>query len=121
MRSDDLVHLACFSKLVRLNLDSLCGPVEARQINHLGRLTNLQELRILFAGHGLEQNLLVCLACICMHACLCVCITGLRLLFPAVEVAVGVCLQSAIYIQSHAVALQMAQPRPCTFRQGMRH
>lgn len=61
MRADDLVHLTCFSKLVRLNIDSLRGPVEARQINHLGRLTNLQELRILFAGHGLEQNLLVCL------------------------------------------------------------
>lgn len=61
MRAVDLVHLTCFSKLVRLNIDSLCGPVEARQINHLGRLTNLQELRILFAGHGLEQNLLVCL------------------------------------------------------------
>ncbi len=60
MRADDLVHLSCFSKLVRLNIDSLRGPVEARQINHLGRLTNLQELRILFAGHGLEQNLLVC-------------------------------------------------------------
>ena len=59
MRADDLVHLTCFSKLVRLNIDSLRGPVEARQINHLGRLTNLQELRILFAGHGLEQNLLV--------------------------------------------------------------
>ncbi|KAL3135740.1 hypothetical protein ABBQ38_006209 [Trebouxia sp. C0009 RCD-2024] len=58
MRPDDLVHLACFSKLVRLNIDSLRGPVEARQLNHLGRLTNLQELRILFAGHGLEQNLL---------------------------------------------------------------
>ena len=59
MRPDDLVHLACFSKLVHLNIDSLRGPVEARQLNHLGRLTNLQELRILFAGHGLEQNLLV--------------------------------------------------------------
>lgn len=68
MRPDDLVHLACFNKLVRLNIDSLCGPVEARQINYLGRLTNLQELRILFAGHGLEQNLLVwgvsCTACV---------------------------------------------------------
>ena len=60
MRPDDLVHLSCFSKLVRLNIDSLRGPVEASQINHIGRLTNLQELRILFAGHGLEQNLLVC-------------------------------------------------------------
>lgn len=58
MRADDLVHLSCFSKLVRLNIDSLRGPVEARQLNHLGRLTNLQELRILFAGHGLGQNLL---------------------------------------------------------------
>ena len=57
MRAADLMHLSCFSKLVRLNIDSLRGPVEARQINHLGRLTNLQELRILFAGHGLEQNL----------------------------------------------------------------
>ena len=62
MRADDLVHLSCFSKLVRLNIDSLRGPVEARQLNHLGRLTNLQELRILFAGHGLEQNLLVSLS-----------------------------------------------------------
>ena len=67
MRPDDLVHLACFSKLVRLNIDSLRGPVEARQINYLGRLTNLQELRILFAGHGLEQNLLVCVQC-CSNA-----------------------------------------------------
>lgn len=70
MRPDDLVHLACFSKLVRLNIDSLRGPVEARQLNHLGRLTNLQELRILFAGHGLEQNLLVrCDSCCIMHWC----------------------------------------------------
>ena len=60
MRPDDLVHLSCFSKLVRLKIYSLQGPVEASQINHVGRLTNLQELRILFAGHGLEQNLLVC-------------------------------------------------------------
>ena len=59
MRPDDLVHLACFSKLVRLNIDSLRGPVQARQIDCIGRLTNLQELRILFAGHGLEQNLMV--------------------------------------------------------------
>lgn len=59
MRADDLVHLTCFSKLVRLNIDSLRGPVEARQIDYLGRLTDLQELRILFAGHGLEQNLMV--------------------------------------------------------------
>ena len=70
MRPDDLVHLACFSKLVRLNIDSLRGPVEARQINYLGRLTNLQELRILFAGHGLEQNLLVCVQC-CSNAVSC--------------------------------------------------
>lgn len=59
MRADDLVHLTCFSKLVRLNIDSLQGPVEARQLDYLGRLSNLQELRILFAGHGLEQNLTV--------------------------------------------------------------
>lgn len=71
MRPDDLVHLACFSKLVRLNIDSLRGPVEARQINHLGRLTNLQELRILFAGHGLEQNLLVCDDCCCIYTAIC--------------------------------------------------
>ena len=69
MRPDDLVHLACFSKLVRLNVDSLRGPVEARQLNHLGRLTNLQELRILFAGHGLEQNLLVRVGCCCIMKC----------------------------------------------------
>lgn len=59
MRADDLVHLTCFSKLVRLNIDSLRGPVEARQLDYLGRLINLQELRILFAGHGLEQNVTV--------------------------------------------------------------
>lgn len=59
MRADDLVHLSCFTKLVRLNLDSLRGPVEAQQLNYLGRLTSLQELRILFAGHGLDQHLLV--------------------------------------------------------------
>lgn len=70
MRPDDLVHLACFSKLVRLNIDSLRGPVQARQINHLGRLTNLQELRILFAGHGLQQNLLVPPHHLRMHTCL---------------------------------------------------
>ena len=67
MRADDLVHLTCFSKLVRLNIDSLRGPVEARQLDYLGRLTTLQELRILFAGHGLEQNLTVGHMQTCCH------------------------------------------------------
>lgn len=96
MRPDDLVHLACFSKLVRLNIDSLRGPVEARQINHLGRLTNLQELRILFAGHGLEQNLLVCVALLlstrtvccypgcCSQCCASILLGCLRWMYPCV-------------------------------------